>query len=201
MLKTNICLKSPLKKIIKIVIIKIIKVRGDKMEYIKGEYVKYANNGVCLIDDICVPDFDKSSEDNFYYVLKPLSEKSTVIFVPVKNSALLSKMRKLLTKQEIDEKISSIEVKEEIWIDDRKKRTERFNNILKSNDTLELLRMVGCIYMKKQELAENKISKKLSFSDIDLLERAEKMIDDEFSFVLNIDANAVGEYIRRKLGN
>ena len=55
--------------------------------------------------------------------------------------------------------------------------------------------------MKKQEFAENKISKKLSFSDIDLLERAEKIIDDEFSLVLNIDANAVGEYIRKKLEN
>lgn len=55
--------------------------------------------------------------------------------------------------------------------------------------------------MKKQQLSESKVNKKLSFLDIDFLERAERMIEDEFSFVLRIDAGEVGEYIRKKLEN
>ncbi len=171
------------------------------MEYRKGEYVKYGSNGVCLIYDICVPDFDKSSEDNFHYVLKPIYEKSTTIFVPVKNTTLLSKMRRLLTKQEIEQIISSLKNVKIEWIEDRKKRSDFFSDIIKKNDTLELLRMIGCIYIKRQQLEEKSGNRKLSFSDIDVLERAEKLIEEEFSLVLNINISDVGVYIRQKLEN
>lgn len=169
------------------------------MEYRKGEYVKYSSNGVCLISDICTPDFEKSSENILYYILSPVSDKSTTVFVPVNNTVLVSKMRTLLTKQEIDEMIASIKSVEIKWVDDRKKRSDLFSDILKENNVLDLLRMVGCIYMKKQQLAEANGNRKLSLSDIDALERAEKLIEDEFAFVLDIDIRDVGEYIRKKL--
>ena len=87
------------------------------------------------------------------------------------------------------------------WIEDRKKRSDFFSDIIKKNDTLELLRMIGCIYIKRQQLEEKSGNRKLSFSDIDVLERAEKLIEEEFYLVLNINISDVGAYIRQKLEN
>ena len=169
-------------------------------EFYKGEYVKYSNNGVCFIEDINTPDFDKKAGENAYYILRPINDKSTTIFVPKANELLLSKMRRLLTKDEIDGLIFSIGDNEQIWIDDRKQRLDHFSEVLKRNDPLELLRTVGCIYLRKQQLESAGNNKKLSLSDLGVLEQAEKLIENEFSFVLGIPASGVGVYIREKLG-
>ena len=168
-------------------------------QYCKGDYVKYSTNGVCMITDIGRPDFDKTAAEDSYYFLRPVSDRSTVIFVPKWNELLLSKMRKLLTREEIDALILSVNNDSIAWIDDRKKRAERFGEILKQNDPLGLLRMIGCLYIKKQQLAELGANRKLSFSDLDTLERAERLIEDEFSFVLGIRPSEVADYIRKKI--
>ncbi len=166
-------------------------------QYFKGEYINYSGSGVCLISEIGTPDFDKSSDP--YYILSPIEDKSTTIFVPISNQLLLSRMRKLLSRDEIDSLILSIKNESIEWIDDRKRRTETFGNIIKQNDPAELLKLVICIYVKKDQLAENKGNRKLSFSDLDYLERAEKLIESEFSFVLGIPSIDVAGYIRKKL--
>lgn len=166
-------------------------------QYFKGEYINYSGSGVCLISEIGTPDFDKSLDP--YYILNPIEDKATTIFVPLNNPLLLSRMRKLLSKEEIDSLILTIKHESLEWIDDRKKRTEDFGNIIKQNEPLELLKLIVCIYKKKNQFAENKGNRKLSFSDLDLLERAEKLIEGEFSFVLGIPSVDIAEYIRKKV--
>ena len=168
-------------------------------QYFKGEYINYSGSGVCLISEIGVPNFDKSSTD-LYYILNPVEDKSTTIFVPANNHLLLSRMRKLLTKEEIDELIDSIKHESIEWIDDRKKRTETFGNIIKQNDPFELLKVIACIYKRKEQLSKYKGSRKLSFSDLDFLERTERLIEGEFSFVLGIPPFDIAGYIRKKIG-
>lgn len=167
-------------------------------QYCKGEYVNYAANGVCLVSDIGAPDFDRSAKE-LYYILRPIGDKATTVFVPVKNEILLSRMRKLLTKEEIDGFIGSVKDETIVWISDRKKRTELFEGIIKGNDILEILRLIGCLYLKRQELSRQAGNKRLAFSDQDVLERAERLIEDEFPFVLGIPKNDVAEYIKNRI--
>lgn len=166
--------------------------------FLRGDYVKYANNGVCLISDICTPDFDKGAGKDAYYVLSPIRDRSTVIFIPRANDNLLAKMKRLLTKNEIDDLILSINKVNFEWIVDRKIRIERFQEILASNDTLEILRMISCICLKKKSLSDAG-GKGISLSDSNILEQAEGLIENEFAFVLKIPASEVGDYIREKL--
>ena len=58
--------------------------------------------------------------------------------------------------------------------------------------------MVGMLYLQKQKLSEE--NKRLSATDEALLRDAEKLTENEFSFVLGLNADAVGPYIRRRLG-
>ena len=51
--------------------------------------------------------------------------------------------------------------------------------------------------MKKRELTEQ--GRKLSTTDENILKSAEKLVEDEFSYVLDIPQSDVGRYIRNLL--
>lgn len=164
----------------------------------KGDYIRYSSNGVCLVEDIRKLDYAGKNNTDDFYILVPVNNRSSTIYVPVNNAELTSRMRRILSKEEIDRIIESVKLGEVTWIDDRKMRSESFKAILKRCDSLELMRLVSCIYLKKQDLIAK--GKKLSAADDNILTQAESMVEDEFSFVLNLDGIQVGRYIRNKLG-
>ncbi|MBQ7986383.1 MAG: CarD family transcriptional regulator [Clostridia bacterium] len=168
------------------------------MDYKKGDYIRYASNGVCLIDDIKSIDINRSKNPKSFYVLKPISASSSTIYVPLDNNELVSKMRYILSKTEIDSLINSVKNDKIDWISDRKERNNSFKQIIKDSDPRELLKLVSCIYLKKQELSAD--GKKLSSTDEGHLLQAEALIENEFAFVLKLDGLGVGNYIRAMLG-
>ena len=165
------------------------------MTYKKGDYIRYTSSGVCLIEDVKILDHTKNKQE--FYILKPVGIPTSTIYVPTDNEALVEKMRYILKKEEIDELITSLKNTENIWIESRKERTIYFKEILKNCNPQELLRLVSCIYLKRQELESE--GKKLSATDETMLTQAETFIANEFSFVLNLSSTQVGEYIREKL--
>ena len=50
--------------------------------YRKGEYVRYACNGVCLVDDIRLDVPAGKGTPKEFYILKPVSNPASTIFVP-----------------------------------------------------------------------------------------------------------------------
>jgi CarD family transcriptional regulator len=166
-------------------------------QYKKGNYITYSNNGVCLIEDIKNMDFQFNSEQKKFYVLKPVSEPASTIFVPIDNDTLTSKIRYVLSKKEVDDLIVSMKEEEIPWIEDKNTRANYFQSIMQRCDQQELLRLISCLYLKRKQLAANK--KNLLSSDESILKRAEDLIENEFSFVLNISTDQVGKYIREKL--
>lgn len=164
--------------------------------YRKGEYVRYASNGVCLIEDIR-SDSHKGKHKEFY-VLKPVGAPGSTIFVPLDSEALLSKMARLPTREEVDELILSVGDTGLTWVDNRKDRAALFQNLVKTNDLRELMGLARCIVQKKQELLSR--GKKLSASDEGILRRAENLIENELAFVLCLPMDQVCGYIQSKLG-
>jgi len=168
------------------------------LEYKKGDYVRYTSNGVCRIDDIKSIDLNRNKNPKNFYVLKPIGASTSTIYVPLENEELVSKMRHILSKDNIDSLINSVKQDKIEWIEDRKERNNSFKQIIKDSDPKELLKLVSCIYLKKQELSE--VGKKLSATDEGHLSQAEALIENEFAFVLNIDGMGVGKYIKKILG-
>ncbi len=74
--------------------------KHDRIE--KGQYVTYGTNGICLVADIRDMSFVAETEKNKYYVLEPVSTSASTIFVPAGNQQLVSNIRPLMTKKEID---------------------------------------------------------------------------------------------------
>ena len=72
--------------------------------YSIGEVVLYGSNGVCEITEITTKKIGKDSIE--YYVLKPVCSDSSTLFVPTQNEMLVSRMRVVLSSDEIKDILS-----------------------------------------------------------------------------------------------
>ena len=163
-----------------------------------GDYVSYSSSGICRIDDIRQEAPAGKGEPKTFYILKPLADPGSTIFVPTTNPVLLARMKRLPTQEDADAMILAAGQEEKPWIDDRKLRIASFQSILKACELKELLGLVTCIYRKGQALTAQ--GKRLAASDEAVLRRAESLIENELSFVLGLQKDQVGVYIREKLG-
>lgn len=168
------------------------------LQYKVGEHVVYGNDGVCVIADITQPQFmEQTPNPGAYYILKPLNNSGSTFYVPVDNETLRAKMRYVLSHEEIDTLLEGIRGKEISWIDDKKQRAETFRGILRRGIRDEMLLMLRCIYLQRSKLTT--LGKKLPTADEGVLQSAEKQVREEFSYVLAITPEQVGEYIRSAL--
>lgn len=160
----------------------------------KNDYVNYATQGICKIEDIRPIRFGADPHPRNYYVLRPIHQENAQVFVPADNDQLVDRMRPILSATEIDDTIRSVRDKQMEWISDRKERAAQFQEILSRRDEKELLLLVSCLYLHGQQNPRG-----LSPTDSQTLKRAETIIAQEFSFSLGIDMEDIGDYIRKKL--
>ena len=166
------------------------------MEQVKiGTHVRYGKMGVCLVAEQKTITMGK--ESGLYYVLTPISDGRSSVFVPCDNEALVCKMCPLLTREEIDKILSEAEAERLNWIDDRNQRITFYRAVTNGGDRKLLIRLICCLYRKKQEKQE--AGKRLSTMDESALQECMRLIDEEFSMVLGIHRTKVVDYILERL--
>lgn len=158
--------------------------------YRKGDYISYSGHGVCRIGDIRKMNFGNGEQE--YLVIEPIASGSATIYLPAENPKAQTRMRPVLTREEIDSIIFSVRNDQMPWILDRKARMALFQQILSRRDTRELLLLASCLHKRKIEAG-------LPTSEMDILHKVEGMIEQEFSFALNISRAEIGQYIRDRL--
>ncbi len=165
------------------------------MDYQINDTILYGTQGVCKITGTVQKDFGGCVMD--YYTLQPVYSDNSVIYVPMHNEALLRKMRRVLSPEEIYTLIQAMPRQEVSWIENENERKERCREILSRGDRLELIRAIKALYLHQQEL--QKTGKKLHVSDERFLKEAEKMLYDEFALVLNIKEDEVLPFIMKQI--
>ena len=156
-----------------------------------NEMVSYGIHGVCKIQEIIQRDFDGKPTD--YYVLKPLYDANSTVFVPVHNEKLLAKMRSVLSREEIASLLSELRKDAIEWACDNHLRHEQWSHILSDAAPAALLRMVDCLHQHKKALAEQ--HKKLQDADERALKTAEALIKNDFAVALDIPPDDVPPFI------
>ena len=159
-----------------------------------GEYVSYGINGMRNIEEIRPMQLSQSVEKMMYYILRPESNPKSTIFVPVNNQKLVSKMRELMTKDEINAMLVRMKDRTLEWEKDVRFRTESFHEILNNGVNQDLILMIRCLHRKRQELVQ--LGKKLPARDSNTLKTAERLVEEEFAHVLHIKCEEVSDYIR-----
>lgn len=162
-------------------------------KYSKGDTLVYDTYGLCFVKDIKNISFSKLEEKQDYYVLTPLANSISTYYVPVNNEKAASKLRLPLTKEQVDGMLSQVQTESFSWIDNRQLRSDSFQGILRRGISSELISLIHCIYLRKEELTKQ--GKHLSATDENIFSCAEKLLNEELSFALGIEKEKVSEYI------
>lgn len=160
-----------------------------------NDAVMYSTYGVCRIKSIEKRDF--SGEDVEYYVLQPVGDDRNTFYVPTGDSPMKDKMRRVYTREEVEELIGVMPDEGSIWIENDIQRKEEYRRILDAGDRRELVKLIKTLYIRRQELEEK--HKKLHSTDERFLRDAENMLYDEFAYALGIPKEEVLPYIKAHL--
>lgn len=158
--------------------------------YTVGDTILYGHEGVCEIKSIVTRKINNI--DRQYYQLVPLDNHIT-IFIPVDNEHAVSKIRKILSKDNIYKLIRTMPDNETIWIKDKNIRKQKYNEIINHGNHEQLVKLIKTLYLNKQAL--EKAGKKFHLQDQHFLETVEKMLYDEFSITLNLTYDQILPFI------
>lgn len=148
-----------------------------------GEFVVYKRD-VCEIMQI------KEINNNLYYVLKPIEDKSLKLSIPIDNQ--FGYLRSIITKEEALELINNI-INVEI-IDNNDKLIENiYKELLNSNKINDLITIIKTTYLRNDNRLKNK--KKISDKDDYYFNKAEKYLYNELALSLNMQYEEVKKYI------
>lgn len=160
-----------------------------------NETVMYGTTGVCTVEKIEEKKIGKITKS--YYVLKPVANTASTVYVPTDNEKLLSKVRRVISKAEIDEILSAVSGESDIWPESDGERKLKFGEIIASGDRKACLVMLRTLYKHQNMLT--KVGKRLHMADERAMKEARRLISDEFSVALGIDSDEVGAYLRANI--
>ena len=160
-----------------------------------GNRVIYGLHGVCrivateeqLVDRKCV----------VYLVLEPEGQTGSRYLVPTYNEAAMSKVKQIMTQEELVSLMESREVNSDSWIRDENQRKQNYRELIVSGNRTKLMQMVRTLYRHKASQAA--AGRKVHLCDDNFLRDAEKLLAGEISAVLNMNPDQARQYLRSKL--
>ena len=163
--------------------------------YAIGDTVMHPSEGVCTVSDIRSMQFSGGVKRE-YYVLTPSMEKSSsTVYMPVERGNDV--LRRLLSRADILALIKKSTEIEFDWINDSKLRKDAFSKRLRSGDIAWIIRMISAIHAHSaQRVAEGK---KPCASDEAILAEAQRLVHQEFSYVLRMNPDDTVAFIREEL--
>lgn len=160
-----------------------------------GDAVLYGMNGVCRISDVSSQSFGGVSAE--YYVLHPINNEAATVFVPTGSDGLVRKMRPVLTREQICELIRSMPEETPIWVENENQRRMVYREILENGDRTAIVRVLKTLHQHREEQVSR--GKKLRMTDERVFRDAERLLYDEFAFVLAIGRDEVPSFIDREI--
>jgi len=162
-----------------------------------GDTILYTGYSVCKIAGIrnMTVDF----ETHPYFVLKPVFEDKTTLYVQVGNQTTEARMRRVLTADEIYALIRDMPDINTIWIENEKERKAQYAQILSGADRSALVKLIVTLYLHGQELKRTGKGKKLCASDEKFLKDAENALCEEFAHVLDIERADVLPFVLEQI--
>ena len=156
--------------------------------YAIGDKIIYGSSGVCVVTEICTPNFSREERGRKYYKLRPVYGTET-IYAPVDTQTF---MRPVITKEEADALISRIpEIDEQVCTSHSiTALRQQYEEFFRAHNCEAYISLVKGIYSKGQT------GKKLGQTDQRYMKRAEDVLYGELAVALDIAPNEVPAYIK-----
>lgn len=160
-----------------------------------GDKVVYGSHGVC-----CVMGSEERTADRkkmTFLVLEPVQKDGSRYMVPTHNPTAMGKLKRILTKEEMDVLFHSESVHRNGWIQNENERKQTYRELIGSGDREGLMCMVHTLYGHRA--AQIEAGRKCHLCDENFLRDAEKLLSSEVSVVMGIEPVQARQYIRDTL--
>ena len=160
-----------------------------------GDQVVYGVHGVCRVVDQEERVIDRKRVT--YLALEPVGQDGSRYLVPTHNAVAMSKLKHMLSKEELTQLMDSEEVRSDGWIRDENQRKQTYRELISSGDRAKLMCMVRSLYRHKAAQAAS--GRKVHLCDDNFLRDAERLLTGEVAIVMEMDADQAKQYLRSKL--
>lgn len=160
-----------------------------------GDQVVYGIHGVCRVADMEKQIVNKKTVT--YLVLEPLGQDGARFLVPMYNEAAMSKLRPMLTPQELESLLQSEAIRSDSWIPEDNLRKQTYRELITSGDRAGLMRMVYTLYRHRK--AQHAAGRKVHLADDNFLRDAEKLLSGEIAVVMGMEPEQAKAYLRGNL--
>lgn len=155
----------------------------------KGSFVINVNNGICEIRETVT--MNMTGEEKEYYVLYPIEEKTSKIYVAVDHAE--KRIRPAMNGEEARRLISEIPAVDETLVENEKDRERIYKDAINSRDPKRLISIMKSLYIRRQKRLEE--GKKSTAIDERYFKLAENQLHGELAFALGVQKSEVEQII------
>ncbi len=159
--------------------------------YKTGDYVVKIPEGICKIESVGYPDISGMNKNKEYYILEPIKEKNSKIYLPVDSAD--GRIRNVVSKEDAIKFIKSIPDINQMDIPNERMREQEYKAAILSGDNKKIVSIIKLLYARKQERIDE--GKKVTTADDRYFKQAEEMLFSELSFVLDIPKENMEQFI------
>ena len=159
--------------------------------FVRGEYVFHESGGICVIDDVQKAPLDNMPADREYYVIKPLYDPNSVIYMPVDSDRIF--VRRLLSKAEAEALLDRIPKVGVIEESNAKLLRQRYVELMRLHDPVEWVRVIKTVYLRTTE--HTTPTRRISETECAHAETAKRNLHTELALALGLDADKMEAYI------
>lgn len=159
--------------------------------YAVGDYVVKVNDGVCQIEEITHLQMSGVSNEKLYYLMVPVYNKGSRIFVPVEGRE--DELRFVVDEKSITQMLEKVPSMETEWIENNKLREAKYKEVLHDGDPECMLGYIKVMYQKRRE--REAVGKKNTAVDERYLKFMEDAVYAEFAFSMGCEKAEMKEKI------
>lgn len=160
-----------------------------------GDYVINANNGICKIEDKVHLDLPMSDQKKLYYLIVPIREKNTKLYIPVDSDK--QRIRRAMDEQQALRVIDEIPQIKAAWISNDKQREQKYKEAIFSCEPQQLIGILKCMHQRNQQ--RNAEGKKNTTIDDRYYKLAENNLYSELAFAMHKEKDEMRQMITERI--
>lgn len=170
---------------------------GEIAVFEKGDYVYYASDGICRVEDLQYAPIKGMPPDRLYYVLRSLHTGNGVIYLPTDCDTVF--IRRILSREEAKALLEELPDLPLIEAPDAKALRERYIESMKKHDPREWVRVIKTVTARAQKLAQVSRTQRLSETERSYADDAKRYLCSELSLSLEIPGPEMERYLAQQM--
>ena len=157
----------------------------------RGAYVFHESGGICQIADIQVAPLDGMPADRTYYIMRPMHDPNSVIYIPIDSDQIF--LRRLLNREEAVELLDRIPFVRTIEVDNAKQLRAKYIELMRMHEPLEWVRVIKTVYARTHTPASR--TSRISETERSFSDNAKRNLHAELSLALGVPEGDMERYI------